>query len=291
VSVYKRSYNSYSGPLTPVWSRFLVVARYGLAEVWESRVTNILFLVCLGPVLLALVTVYVMNSDTAQLLMGVNRTPLLSIDNRFFLKIFHAQCWLALVLTAWVGPRLMAGDLGNNALPTILSRPLDRAEYIAGKLSVLFLLLSGITWAPTLLLFLFQAQLSKHPWASQNRFIASGVVLGALAWITVLSLLSLALASWVKWRVVSTGLVFGAVFVPAGVGEVFNGVLRTNWGSLLNLPYLMTLIWSHLLRVPVFFMRRQSLPVEFALAALIIICTACVLVLRARIRGQEVVRG
>jgi hypothetical protein len=232
-----------------------------------------------------------MNSDTAQLLMGVNRTPWLSIDNHFFLKIFQAQCWLALLLTAWVGPRLMAGDLGNNALPTILSRPLHRAEYIGGKLSVLFLLLSGVTWVPMLLLFLFQAQLSKQPWAWQNRFIASGVVLGALAWIAVLSLLSLALASWVKWRVLSTGLVFGAVFVPAGVGEVFNKVLRTSWGSLLNIPYLMTVIWAHLLRMPLFVMRRRALPVEFALAALIIICTACVSVLRARIRGQEVVRG
>ncbi len=292
MSVYKRSYTVYAGARTPLWSRLLVLTRYGLVDAWSSRITNVLCLLCLVPVIIALLMIYVFNSETARVLLQLQTPRGLAIDNRFFLVVFQIQCWLALPLTAWVGPRLISADLANNALPVILSRPIDRTGYVAGKLLVLFLLLSGVTWAPGLLLFLFQAQLSKQPWAFQNWFIASGMLLGALLWMAVLSLLSLALAAWVKWRTVSTGLVFGALFVPAGVGEVSNAVLRTSWGSLLNVPYLVTLLWQELLHVkPVFRLHRHDLPPQFALAALILLCTACLMALHARVRAREVVRG
>jgi hypothetical protein len=51
---------------------------------------------------------------------------------------------------------------------------------------------------------------------------------GALIWIAFLSMLCLALSSWVKWRVVATGAIFAAVFVPSGVGAIVSAVLRTN---------------------------------------------------------------
>jgi hypothetical protein len=163
---------------------------------------------------------------------------------------------------------------------------------VTGKLLVLFALLSSVTWVPGLALFAFQAQLSKTPWTIQNRFIASGIVLGALLWIAVLSLVALAVASWVKWRVVATGLVFGALLVPAGIGSVSNAVLRTNWGSLLNVPYLITIIFQHLFHIkPVLARHLGYVPPEFALAMLILVCTACTMALNARIRAREVVRG
>ncbi|MFB3814196.1 MAG: hypothetical protein ACE14L_08795 [Terriglobales bacterium] len=292
MSVYKRSYTPYTGPRTPAWSRFLVLTRYGLADAWQSRITNVLFVGCLLPFVMALVMIYTMNSETVRLLLGMRGSQGPPIDNRFFLAVFQVQCWLALALAAWTGPRLISADLANNALPIILSRPLDRAQYVAGKLLVLFTLLSAVTWLPCLVLFAFQAQLTTTPsWAMQNRFLASGMVLGALLWIAVLSLLALALASWVKWRVVATGLVFGALFVPAGIGEICNAILRTNWGSLLNVPYMVTVIWEHLFHVTTLFRRRGYIPPEFALAMLIVIGSASLLALHTRIRAREVVRG
>ena len=47
-------------------------------------------------------------------------------------------------------------------------------------------------------------------------------------------MLGLAVSSWVKWRVVATGIIFAAVFVPAGVGGIVTVILRTRWGLLLN---------------------------------------------------------
>ena len=58
-----------------------------------------------------------------------------------------------------VGPPLVSRDLRNNALPLYLCRPFSRTEYVMGKMSVMLILLSAITWVPQLLLFLFQSYL------------------------------------------------------------------------------------------------------------------------------------
>ena len=79
-----------------------------------------------------------------------------------------------------------------------------------------------------------------------------GLFVGSLIWIAFLSLLGLALSSWVKWRVVATGIIFAAVFVPAGVGGIVTAILRTRWGFLLNLPFMMSILWQRLLGAPDF---------------------------------------
>jgi ABC-type transport system involved in multi-copper enzyme maturation permease subunit len=297
MSVYKRSYKSYTGTLTPLWSRFGVLTRYGLADVWSSRVTIVLFVLCMIPTVVGLVMIYIMNSDTVRLLLGVNPPQMLAIDNRFFAHILESQCWTSLLLIAWVGPRLMSVDLANNALPVILSRPISRAEYVLGKLVALLLLLSLLTWLPSVLLFVFQVGMSNTQWFGHNLYIVPGILGGAAVWMLVISLMSLAVASWVKWRIVATGLVFGATFVPAGIGEVFNAVLRTSWGYVLSVPYMMNLIWNKLLRVPggidghPQYHVRADLPWLVVLIALLAIGGACLLALNTRVRAREVVRG
>ena len=43
LSVYKHDYRAYTGRVTPLWTRVLVLARYGLAEAWSSKITIGLF--------------------------------------------------------------------------------------------------------------------------------------------------------------------------------------------------------------------------------------------------------
>ena len=45
-----------------------------------------------------------------------------------------------------VSPSLIAADLSNNALSLYLSRPITRRDYVLGKMAVLAILLSPITW-------------------------------------------------------------------------------------------------------------------------------------------------
>jgi ABC-type transport system involved in multi-copper enzyme maturation permease subunit len=293
VSVHKRNYRPFTGTPTSSATRFGVLMRYAFTDVWSSRITVVLFVLCMIPTLISLAVIYIMNSSALQMLLGGAGSNInISINERYFFVILQEQCWLALVFTAWVGPRLMAADLSNNALPTILSHPISRVEYVLAKFSVLASFLSVVTWIPMLLLFVLQSYLSATPWAWSHLHIAIGTIVGSLIWIVLLTFLALAVASWVKWRIVATGLVFAATFVPAGMGSVFNGVMRTNWGHLINIPVLMFTLWRRLLHVDLpGYMTRSELPTFAALLALSSMCSLCVAALNARIRAREVVRG
>lgn len=289
MAVHRRSYRAYSGPLTPQRWRWWTITRYSLRGAFSSRVSTVLFVICLVPALLALVTIYVANSETARTLLELQKaTTILSIDNRFFFRLLVAQGWLALFLTAWIGPLMVSPDLTNNALPLFLSRPISRAEYVLAKISVLGIILSTVTWLPLLLLFLIQGQLSTTPWFGPNLFISAAIVLGAVLWIAVLSLVALAISAYVRWRIVATGLIVAVIFIPAGFGAVMNAVLRTKWGMLLNVPYTVSLIWGDLFRTPIPF---QAVPVSAAWMALIAVAAISLLLLHRQVQARQVVRG
>lgn len=289
MAVHRRNYRAYSGPLTPQRWRWWTITRYSFAGTFSSRVSTVLFVVCLVPALLALVTIYVANSDTARTLLELQKaSAILAIDNRFFFRLLVAQGWLAFFLTAWIGPLMVSPDLTNNALPLFLSRPISRAEYVVAKIAVLAIILSMVTWVPLLVLFFIQVQLSPTPWLGPNLFVSGALVLGSLLWIAVLSLVALAISAYVRWRIVATGLMIAVIFIPAGFGAVMNAVLRTKWGMLLNVPYTVSLIWGDLFRAPLPF---QAVPVSAAWFAMAAIVAISLLLLHRQVQARQVVRG
>jgi ABC-type transport system involved in multi-copper enzyme maturation permease subunit len=291
MAVYKRNYSAYIGRVTPVWTRVLVLARYGFEEAWSSKITVGLFIFCLIPCILSLVGIYLVDNPIALALVGARGQHVVAIDAKFFLKVLQTQAWLALVMASWIAPRLITFDLADNALPILLSHPISRFGYLFGKFIALFTSLSLITWVPCLLLFAYQSYSSPQPWAMNNLQIAMGLLAGSVIWIAFLSILGLALSSWVKWRVVATGVIFAAVFVPAGIGAIVSAVLRTRWGLLLNVPVMMSNLWQRLLGAPEPINDRLSVPTLAIAVMLSLACIVCVGMLNKRIRAREVVRG
>lgn len=294
MSVFKRTYRPFSGTPTTRGARFGVLVRYSLSDIWSSRITNVLFVACLVPVLITMAMIYIVNNDAVRMLLssgGVGPAPNIVMNERYFLVVMSVQCWMALALTAWIGPRLVSLDFSNNALPIILSHPISRLEYVVAKFTVLFGFLSVVTWVPMLYLFGFQSFMSTKPWAGEHIHIATGSFIGCVIWIILLSFLALAVSSWVRWRVVATGMIFAAMFVPAGVGGTFNGVMRTHWGNLINIPYMIFSLWQRFLHVPLFRMEREQLPTSAMLFSLAAMCIVCAMALNARVRAREVVRG
>lgn len=290
MSVFLHDYRPYQGRLTPLWRRPLVLARYGLAEAWSSKITVGLFVLSLLPCVVDLVMIYLADNPIARALV-LRGSPVLEINEKFFLSILESQCWAALLLAAWVAPRMVSFDLSDNALPILLSHPISRFGYLLGKFIALALSLSYITWLPVLMLFAYQCYASPQPWALAHLTMAFGIFAGAMLWIVVVSLVGLAVSSWVKWRVIATGAIFAVVFVPAGVGGIANAILRTKWGLLLNVPVVMSEIWQRLLGAPPILGRRLELPNSAMAAMLVLAGLMCVAVLNARIRAREVVRG
>src|ERR1035438_6608917 len=111
-------------------------------------------------------------------------------------------------------------------------------------------------------------------------------------------LLALALSAWVKWKPMAGGLLFGVFFVGAGFGGAINGIMRTQWGNLLNLSHLIGAVWASLFEQPmhratgaVFFrVHGDEAPIWSCWMALLAICAFCLYLLSRKIRGAEVVR-
>src|SRR5512137_2363781 len=129
MAVYKRTYKAYRGPLTPAWSRFTVLARYGFSTLFQSRPFTAYAVLCLLPFLVGLVFIYIVHSSSVQALFNVQfgRTPL--VDNSWFFQFLLAEAWMGFFLTAWAAPGMISKDFANHSVQLYLSRPLSRAEY------------------------------------------------------------------------------------------------------------------------------------------------------------------
>ena len=296
MAVHKRAYRPYEGELTSERWRFLVLPRYSFMELFESRVLLSFFVLCFVPFLGELAFVYVANSAPARALLGIG--TLADIHVGFFVWTLTVQSVLAFMLAAWVAPVLVSPDLVNGALPLYLSRPFSRAEYVAGKALVLVALLSAITWVPVMTLFTVQAGLAGRAWLWANLRVGWATLAGAWIWIAVLTLLGLALSACIRWRLAASAALLATFFMGTAFGEMWREVLRNPWGRLVNLSYLVGIIWRDLFglgaqqplaREMLDERRLSDVPTWAAAAMLAIACALCVWLLDRRLRAREVV--
>ena len=286
MAVYKRTYAAYEGSLTPAWSRFLILPRYSFARLWQSRFLVMFFMACFFYPLGCVGYIYLANNLSVLSSFGVPAGNFIKVEPSLFLYFCWVQAAFTYLLTAFVGPSLVSPDLVNGAMPLYFCRPFSRAEYIAGKMSVLVFLLSLVTWAPGLILFTIQASLAGWEWTKANLWIAGSLFIGLMVWILMLSLLALALSAWVKWKIAAGGLLLGVFFAGAGFGTALNSVMRTSYGSLLNLTEVMFTIWSKLFSWP----SDTGISLEASWICVAVVCAVCLWLLVRRVRAFEVVK-
>src|SRR5688500_7239991 len=190
MAVYELTYNQFLGKITPEWNRFIVITRHAFRDVIKSKLFTAFFVICFVPLLVEAILIYLHHNVNALAILKVNVRELLPIDASFFRTFVSLQASMAFLVVLLVGPPLVARDLRNNALPLYLCRPFTRTEYVAGKMSVLLILLSLITWIPQLVLFLFQSYLEGLAWFKANISIAFAIVIASLVWLLLLAFLS-----------------------------------------------------------------------------------------------------
>lgn len=286
MTVRERRFRPFEGTPTSTLARVLVLPRYAWKEAFSARLVTVVFTACFVPPLVALLIVWLKHNVAA-----LARTPLaggipLPVDARFFGFLLLAQTYFALGLTLFVGPSLVSPDLVNGALPLYLSRPLARWQYVTGKLLVLAVLLSAITWVPLLVVFVLQASLTGGGWAVANAGIAGSILLGSLLLVLFLALVSMAVSAWVRNRAVARGLLVGLCVVPAAFGEALNAVLDVEWGRALNFGLAWGRVLEGLFGIPV----RAGIPLGAAWASLLTATALALVVLRRKLRAFEVVR-
>jgi len=286
MAVYKRSYKGYNGALTPAWSRFQILPRYSYARLFQAKFMVMFLMACFFFPVGCAVFIYLSHNLSFLTTLNVPAGQFLKVNNTFFEFYCSFQGALAYLMTAFVGPSLVAPDLANNAMPVYLCRPFSRTEYVIGRMSVLMYLLSLITWIPGLILFAIQSSQAGWDWMTSNLWMAGALFMGLFIWDVVLSLIALAMSAWVKWKIASGALILGVFFAGAGLGAALNSIMRTRQGNLLDLVQVMATIEDKMFRVE----STTGISVTNSWIVFGVASAACLWLLARRVRAFEVVK-
>jgi len=263
-----------------------VITRFALADAFSSRLFAVFYAACALPTLAGLALVYLVHNAAMLQQIGVPGDFVEALTRLFFQKLFAWQAVPAFFVALIVSPSLVAPDLTHNGLPLYLSRPITRADYVLGKAAVLALLLSPITWIGGLAVFALQASLEGGGWWHANARLAVAHLLGHLTWIVVITLLSLAVSAWVRFKPLARGVLLGVFFVLATVGHMVNAMTGGSWGDALDLVQAIVTVVAHLFDPAT----STPMPIWLAWGSLGGASLLSLALLRRRLRGAEVVR-
>ncbi len=287
MAVYERNYKRYVGEATPQWIRFLILPRYVFKDVFKSKLFLVFFIASfIFPLISGGMIYFRHNAAFLEAFPDLRLDEFLAIDAGFFRQVMFFQLPLAFVLALFVGPGLVSRDLANNGLPLYLSRPFSRAEYVLGKFTVLALLLSAITWVVGWALFALQSNYAGWSWMVANVQLAAAIFIGSWVWITIVSLMALALSAWVRWRPVAAFLMLLVLLAGGFFGTLINALFRVEWGALINLTVVIRTVLDGLFG----FTPQSGIPTSLAWLSLAAFAGFFLFLLHRKIRAYEVVR-
>lgn len=235
MAIFLKAYRGYDGELSPPFERTLVIFRYALADVFQSRLFVGYFFMCLLLPVGLICFLYVYHNIDLLMSFEVPLGELPELNGEFFaIGMQMPQNVLIFFLVVAIGPTMISPDLRNNAMPLYLSRPISKANYILGKLMVLLVLGSLISWIPALIVFALQSFLAGGDWMLENLQLPLAAIVSSLSWILCLSILAFTVSAFVKWKAVSRIAFFGILFFASLAGEIVEEVFSGSGGYLVN---------------------------------------------------------
>jgi ABC-2 type transport system permease protein len=166
------------------------IARETLRQILQRRVLLLFLSLSLVPLAIGGVAVFLLSRVQLPETMTALSPDALPPLARFFLWYLKVpQTMFAILLTVWAGSGLIADDLRTGALLVYLSRPLTRADYVAGKLGTLAALAFALTALPPLLLWALAVALEPADLARR------GLLMIPLSTIAGAAILTVALAA------------------------------------------------------------------------------------------------
>lgn len=290
MAVYERNYTAYDGSLTEERFRFLVIPRFAIEEVFKSKLVLVfLALPVLGTLIISILIYLPHNVAILTLFQqtsGGIAEGFFNFGPAFFNRAaIYPGMMLAFIMVFIVGPPLVSADLRNNGLALYLARPFSRWEYILGKMTVLVPLLAIVGWIPALWLFVFQSYLAGLDWFRVNWRIGLAILIGQGLWVVILSLFSLAISAYVKWKPVARMALLATLIVPTGAAPIINQLLDTNLGNVINIMKMMLTLSDGIMGVS----SPRGFPVALAALAIFSAVGLSLLVLSRKVRAYEVV--
>jgi len=279
VPIHDQSYRRYGGERRPIQSAWMVIARAGLMTFLSRRAF-------LGLLIVAWIPFVVRAS---QLFLASNfsqAATFLAPSAQTFRDFLGQQSIFVFLITVYVGAGLIANDRRANALQLYLSKPVTRAEYILGKMTVLATFLLGITWLPAILLLIFQIAFSgSFSFLKSNASLVASVTLYCLLMVMVITFAMTALSSLSRSSRFVGILFAGALIFSDAMFNALRFITGSTAISWVSIQASLDQVGDVIFRqVP-----RHQTPVSVSFLVLLAVIVISASVLERRVRGVEVV--
>lgn len=276
--IHDQGYQRYGGNRSAVGRSWQVITRAGVMTMVTKRVFLGLILWAWAPFIVRAVIIWGSQAFT--------QVAFLAPKGDTFRDFLEQQNFFVFVMTLWVGSGLIANDRRANALQLYLSKPMTSAEYIAGKLAILFIFLISVTFLPAMMLLLTQAIL-----AGSLTFIRNNLYL--IPAITLFSLLQVAMASTTMLALSSTskssrfvGVMFaGLIFFTLALFNAIRGITGRTTFAWLSPTSSLEQLGDVIFRVQP---RYQVSPTIAGITVLVLIAGSLFILMR-KVRGVEIV--
>jgi ABC-type transport system involved in multi-copper enzyme maturation permease subunit len=278
--IHDQSYRHYAGERRPPGRAWTVIALTGLRSVLSRKVFMAILFFAWIPFIVRTIQIYLVTAypTTAQML---------PVEAKTFQQFIEQQGFWVFLITVFVGAGLIANDRRANALQIYRSKPLLRAEYIGGKLTILLSLLLFVTLVPALLLLLLQIGFAGNlDFVRSNLHVVPAMILASLMRVIVAGCAMLALSSLSKSTRYVAILYTGVIFFTESVYGVLTAITdstRVAWVSITaNMENVADLMFR---QTP-----RYETPVAVSVLILLGLLAVSISVLERRVRGVEIVK-
>jgi ABC-2 type transport system permease protein len=277
--IHDQGYHRYKGERGRSGAAWQVIAVAGIRTVLAQRKFLALLLMAWGPFLVRAVQVYIAaNFQQASFLQPKGET---------FREFLAQQGIFVFFVTIYVGAGLIAADRRANALQLYLSKPLTRWEYVAGKLTILFVFLVLVTFVPAMSLLLVQIGFAGSlTFLRQNLYLVPAITLFSLVQVLLASCTILALSSLSNSSRFVGIMYAGLIFFTGALFNAVRGITGRSWLAWLSPTDALEQVGDAIFRLP----PRFDLPVWAAALVIVALIGGSLLVLERRVRAVEVVR-
>jgi len=276
--IHDQSYRRYKGARESARSAWTVIASSGIVNLIKKRSFIGLVIFSWIPFIVRAVQIYISaNFPQAAILAPKAET---------FRQFFDQQGIFVFFVTIYIGAGLIANDRKANALQIYLSKPLTRAEYIAGKMAILVTFLLLVTWLPAMLLMLLQVLFAgSFSFLTSNVYLLPAITLFSLVQVLVAAFTMLALSSLSNSSRFVAVMYTGTVLFTEAMFNVLRGIMGTSSVSWLSFPASLNQIGDLIFRVPL----RYDTPAAVSAIVLLALVAVSISVLERKVRGVEVV--
>ena len=278
--IHDQGYRRFTGTREPRGRAWLVIMKAGIRSTLARKWLRVILLASWAQFLVRAVVMYFTTTY------GQLASSILATNAQTFREFLERQDIFVFFITIFVGAGLIANDRRANALQIYLSKPLTRAEYIAGKAGTLLVFLVAVTWVPAILLLAVQTMLAGNfTFVRANAFLLPAITVYAALQVLLATFTMLALSSLSKSARFVSIMYAGVIFFTDAVFGMLKFLVRASGASMVSPTQSLAQIGDVIFRVP----PRHDTPVVLSLVVVLGLIALSVLVLERRIRGVEVV--